>query len=204
MYSVHVINRYQPRITYQDAEQAQSLVIVTKGDSPPLEIVQRDRLLSWSSFIAVGGYYGISKLSRFRFFEKNRRSNNVWIKRGRRASAFYPLTKERHGWVHLRQRHGVACVWAGADPANADGAGSARENGRPAGCAELSWKVRSARDRTIRTFQIGVRSKFFQNSGIFARKFKNFGKFQHFLKYRRNSDKISSKSEQKSMKRIQK
>ena len=42
-------------------------------------------------------------------------------------------------------------------------------------------------------------SEFFQNSGIFARK---FGKFQHFLKYRRNSDKISSKSEQKSMKRI--
>ena len=45
--------------------------------------------------------------------------------------------------------------------------------------------------------------QFFQNSGIFARKFKNFGNFQHFLKYRRNSDKISSKSEQKSMKRIQ-
>ena len=29
-------------------------------------------------------------------------------------------------------------------------------------------------------------------------------KFQHFLNYRRNSDKISSKSQQKSMKRIQK
>ena len=72
--------------------------------------------------------------------------------------------------------------------------------------ADLSWKVRSARDRTIRTFQIGVRSAFFQNSEIFARKFNNFGKskFQHFLKYRRNSDKISSKSEQKSPKRIQK
>ena len=48
----------------------------------------------------------------------------------------------------------------------------------------LSWKVQSARDRTIRTFRIGVRSEFleskekefFQNSGIFARKFKNFGK----------------------------
>ena len=36
----------------------------------------------------------------------------------------------------------------------------------------LSWKVRSARDRTIRTFRIGVRSEFFQNQGIFARKFK--------------------------------
>ena len=43
---------------------------------------------------------------------------------------------------------------------------------------------------------LGVRSEFFQNSGIFARKFKNLRKFQHFLKYRRNSDKISSKSEQ--------
>ena len=31
----------------------------------------------------------------------------------------------------------------------------------------------------------------------------NFGKFQHFPKYRRNSDKISSKSEQRSQKRIQ-
>ena len=37
----------------------------------------------------------------------------------------------------------------------------------------------SARDRTIRTLHIRVRSKFFQNSGIFARKFKIFGKFQH-------------------------
>ena len=86
---------------------------------------------------------------------------------------------------------------------------------------ELS-QVRSARDRTIRTFQIGVRSEFleskenhekallrsssrpirhggaagkerkgifFQNSGIFARKFKKFRKFQHFLKYRRISEK---------------
>ena len=40
-------------------------------------------------------------------------------------------------------------------------------------------------------------------TGIFPRKFKNFRKFQHFLNYRRNSDKISSKSEQKSVERIQ-
>ena len=46
--------------------------------------------------------------------------------------------------------------------------------------------------------------EFFQNSGTFPRKFKNFRNFQHFLNYRRNSDKISSKSEQKSVKRIQK
>ena len=85
-----------------------------------------------------------------------------------------------------------------------------------------------------------TRAEFFQNPGIFAKKFKNFRKFQRFLKYRledrledlfeksdmkmengnmgsesskklkccredrQNSDKISSKSEQKSMKRIQK
>ena len=49
--------------------------------------------------------------------------------------------------------------------------------------------------------------EFFQNRNFpefFLRKFKNFRKFQHFLNYRRNSDKISSKSEQKSVKRIQK
>ena len=43
--------------------------------------------------------------------------------------------------------------------------------------SNLSWKVRSARDRTIRTFQIRVRSKFSQNRGDFARihqKSKNF------------------------------
>ena len=40
--------------------------------------------------------------------------------------------------------------------------------------------------------------------GIFTRKFKNFRKFQHFLNYRRISGKISSKSEQKSVKRIKK
>ena len=43
-------------------------------------------------------------------------------------------------------------------------------------------------------------TEFFQNSGIVARK---FSKFQHFLKYWRNSDKISSKSEQKSLEIIQ-
>ena len=48
----------------------------------------------------------------------------------------------------------------------------------------LSWKVRSARDRSIRTFQIRVRSKFFQNRGDFARihqKSKKFRNVQHFL-----------------------
>jgi len=50
----------------------------------------------------------------------------------------------------------------------------------------------------------GKQAAFFQNSGIFARKFKISEKIQHLLKYRRNSDKISSRSEQKSMKRIKK
>ena len=46
--------------------------------------------------------------------------------------------------------------------------------------------------------------KFCRNFADILEHFENFRKFQHFLKYRRNSDKISSKSEQKSMKRIQK
>ena len=54
------------------------------------------------------------------------------------------------------------------------------------------------------TFKFCVGSQNAENGEAFARKFKNFGKIQHFLKYRRNSDKRSSKSEQKSMKRIQK
>ena len=57
---------------------------------------------------------------------------------------------------------------------------------------------------TFEPFESFEPFEFFQNSGIFPRKFKKFRKFQHFLNYRRNSDKISSKSEQKSMKRIQK
>ena len=50
--------------------------------------------------------------------------------------------------------------------------------------------------------------EFFQNRNFpefFLRKFKKIRKFQHdFLNYRRNSDKISSKSKQRSSKRIQK
>ena len=44
-----------------------------------------------------------------------------------------------------------------------------------------------------------------KNLENFGRKFKKVGKFkfQHFPEYRRNSDKISSKSAQKSPKRIQ-
>ena len=49
--------------------------------------------------------------------------------------------------------------------------------------ADLSLKVRSARDRTIRTFHTRVRSKFCQNSKHFARKFKKFRIFQYFRKY---------------------
>ena len=51
-------------------------------------------------------------------------------------------------------------------------------------CPHLSWNVRSARYRTIRTFQIKVRSKFFQNRGDFAgihQKSKTFRNVQHVL-----------------------
>ena len=83
---------------------------------------------------------------------------------------------------------------------------------------DLSWKVRSARDRSIRTFHIRVRSKLSQNKGDSARihqKSKNFRNdiVQHFLQYLawgsvwkwyicRNSEKLSSKSEQNAMKMI--
>ena len=68
------------------------------------------------------------------------------------------------------------------------------------GPADLNWKVRSARDRTIRTFQIRVWSKLYQNSGNFARKLKKISRiFQHVRKYLRNSDKFSSSPAQNSM-----
>ena len=74
----------------------------------------------------------------------------------------------------------------------------------------LSWKVRSARDRTIRTFQIGARSEFFHNNDKIQEFSLENSKISEIFnmilskKYRRNSDQISSESEQKSMKRIQK
>ena len=129
--------------------------------------------------------------------------------------ALVPHCSQRRRRIHLEhlRRRGVL---------------PAREQDAPV-VPKLS-QVRSARDRNIRAFQIGVRSEFleseenhekllhrsstrldfFQNSGIFARKFKTFGKFQHFLKYRRNSDKISTSEQNfikiwaKIMKRIQK
>ena len=42
------------------------------------------------------------------------------------------------------------------------------------------WKVRSATDRTIRTFHIRIRSKFCQNSGKFIKIFRKFLKFEKF------------------------
>ena len=42
-----------------------------------------------------------------------------------------------------------------------------------------SWKVRSARDRTIRTFQIRVRSTLCQNSGNLARIHQKSKKFEN-------------------------
>ena len=45
---------------------------------------------------------------------------------------------------------------------------------------DLSWKIRSARDRTIRTFHIRVRSKFCQNSVHLLWNSKNSGFFNIF------------------------
>ena len=103
-------------------------------------------------------------------------------------------------------------------------------------CGEFDASCFDCTDTVATKWGGRVRSEFFQNSGIFARKFKNFGKLiSTFLVggavskiwYRRNSVKISyflflspfsafqnsgkiptkkksSKSDQKSMKRIQK
>ena len=77
------------------------------------------------------------------------------------------------------------CAWSPLPPVEAGKGPKKRNeficerlggNQNPSVAPRLSWKVRSARDRTKRTIQIGVRSEFFQNSRIFARKFKNFGK----------------------------
>ena len=72
----------------------------------------------------------------------------------------------------------------------------------------LSWKVRSARDRTERTIAIGVRWKFLQNSGIFARKIikkiQKIRKFSTFskisAKFRQNFIKIWAEITEKNLK----
>ena len=87
------------------------------------------------------------------------------------------------------------------------GAPSRRRSTGPASPRGASWVERFGR-RGTEPFEPFEPFEFFQNRNfpeIFLRKFKNSRKFQHdFLNYRRNSDKISSKSEQKSVKRIQK
>ena len=68
-----------------------------------------------------------------------------------------------------------------------------------AGGLGLGWKVRSARDRTIRTFQIRVRSKLCQNSGNFARihrKSKTLIKIQDFETFSRTIGEIPPKFHQ--------
>ena len=68
---------------------------------------------------------------------------------------------------------------------------------RPNRCAAACCRVERFGRRGTEPFEPFEPFEFFQNR-IFSRK------FQHFLTYRRNSDKISSKSEHKSVKRIQK
>ena len=70
--------------------------------------------------------------------------------------------------------------------------------------SRLGWKVRSARDRTERTIAIRVRSEFFANSEIFARKFKNFRIISTFsktsAKFRQTFTKIWAKINEKNKK----
>ena len=92
------------------------------------------------------------------------------------------------------------------DPPGAGPAGLLPED-EPAGGLGLGWKVRSARDRTIRTFPIRVRSKLCQNSGNFARIHRESIKIKilkHFLeqsaKFRQNFIKIWVKISEKNSK----
>jgi len=92
----------------------------------------------------------------------------------------------------------------GHAPGSQQGAG-APEGSRGAQVVEA--RVERFGRRGTEPFEPFEPFEFFQSRNFpefFLRKFKNFRKFQHFLNYRRNSDKISSKSEQKSPIRIQK
>ena len=86
-------------------------------------------------------------------------------------------------------------------------AGTPRGTTRGSERGSVSCRVERFDRRGTEPFEPFEPFEFFQNKNFpefFLREFKNFRKFQHFLNYRRNSDKISSKSEQKSVKRIQK
>ena len=85
---------------------------------------------------------------------------------------------------------------------DADSSKAPREEDEPLSSAELKGSVGEGPNHSNHSNNSNHSNSF--KMGIFPRKFKNFRKFQHFLTYRRNSDKISSKSEQKSVKRIRK
>ena len=86
--------------------------------------------------------------------------------------------------------------WFGPSPIEPSNPGGRRRRGRG---PELKGSIGEGPNHSNHSNSFKI--------GISPRKFKNFRKifkFQHFLNYRRNSDKISSKSEQKSLERIQK
>ena len=105
-----------------------------------------------------------------------------------------------------RPRLGAAGVQRAA-VGRARSGGAGRAVGADAQLSPAGTRVERFGRRGTEPFEPFEPFEFFQNRNFpefFLRKFKNFRKFQHFLNYRRNSDKISSKSEQKSVKRIQK
>ena len=92
-------------------------------------------------------------------------------------------------------------------PGGRRGPTGARSSGPPSAGGGASARVERFDRRGTEPFEPFEPFEFFQNRNfpeLLFRKFRNFKKIQHFLNYRRNSDKISSKSEQKSVKRIQK
>ena len=67
-------------------------------------------------------------------------------------------------------------AWSGVRRSSSRASTSVPLRAKADGCSRyLSWKIRSAMDRTIRTFQIRVRSEFGQNSETSATSFKMSG-----------------------------
>ena len=108
--------------------------------------------------------------------------------------------------------HRSSAQSGGRLPGGRRGPTGARSSGPPSAGGGASARVERFDRRGTEPFEPFEPFELFQNRNymelwwivIIARKFKNFRKCQHFLSYRRHSDKISSKSEQKSVKRIQK
>ena len=120
----------------------------------------------------------------------------IFLKIGRKEEWRKRWWRRRQIWFH-QAALGRRLRKAGETPAETP---KLQKPKAAAAAAAAAWVERFDR-RGTEPFEPFEPFEFFQNRNFlefFLRKFKNFRKFQHFLNYRRNSDKISSKSEQKS------